>query len=448
MALPAPLRHHPLVGQNERGRRMDLQTIAPTARLNQFFRISRLLAGQLDFQSAIRAVATEIAAIVPHDHLDVCIVRLDGKLHTAYETGIETAWGSQPMAPVEYSPIRSLLLGQVGHILSADATIDPRFQFEGGFVKPIHDHGLRSRLHLPMIVHGEIIGALSCSLLEPGRYGPDDIRNGHYIAELLSPYFYALRAAEQARQSAIVETEARAREEGLRQGALKLTEALEAERQRIGMDLHDQTLADMTRLARRLERLNHAQSLSPDDLTPVIQGLQHSMQSLRQIIEAAKPSVLHLFGFAHAVENHLDAAIRDSGQALTGSLTDSSQGALDALPPAVAIALFRITQEAVNNAVHHAQARTVDVLLTAAKGQITVKVRDDGVGLARPRSRSVGGTGGVGASGVGSGGVGSGSGIDNMKTRARLISARFSLASGPGGVGTQVTLGLVAPERT
>ncbi|MDZ4136382.1 MAG: sensor histidine kinase, partial [Paracoccaceae bacterium] len=233
---------------------MDMQTIAPTARLNQFFRIQRLLAGQLDFRSAIRAVATEIAAILPHDHLDVCIVRLDGKFHTAYETGIDTAWGSQPLAPVSNSPIRALLMGEVDHILTDDATTDPRFQFEGGFNRPIFDHGLRSRIHLPMTVHGEIIGAFSCSLLIPGRYGPEDIRNGHYIAELLSPYFFALRAAEQAKQSAIVETEARAREEGLRQGALKLTEALERERQRIGMDLHDQTLADMTRLARRIER--------------------------------------------------------------------------------------------------------------------------------------------------------------------------------------------------
>ncbi len=67
--------------------------------------------------------------------------------------------------------------------------------------------------------------------------------SARFIADLLAPYFFALRAADQAQQSAIVETEARAREEGLASRALKLTEALEGERQRIGMDLHDQTLA-------------------------------------------------------------------------------------------------------------------------------------------------------------------------------------------------------------
>lgn len=403
--------------------------IAPTARLNQFFRISRLLAGQLDFGSAIRAVAAEVAEIVPHDHLDVCIVGQDGRLHTAYESGIDTGWGRMAHAPVEASPIRALLAGEVDHILTADACTDPRFAVDNPSHKPIFDHRLRSRIHLPMKVHGELIGALSCSLHEAGRYGPDDVRNARYVAELLSPYFFALRASEQARQSAIVETEARAREEGLRQGALRLTEALEQERQRIGMDLHDQTLADLTRLSRRLDRLRGAGPAAAD-LEPLAMGLQQAIRDLRQIIEAAKPSVLHLFGFAHAVENHLDRAIRDAGQPIRGSLTDRSEGLIDALDASIGMALFRIAQEAVNNAVNHAQASEVRVDLRAARGQIAVVVEDDGQGFARPRGR--------GRVGIG---------LDNMKTRARLISARLLIGTGAGGRGTRVAVSLpVAPQ--
>ncbi len=402
--------------------------IAPTARLNQFFRIARLLAGQLDFGSAIRAVGAEIAAIIPHDHLDVCIVRDDGRFHTAYESGIDTDWGRMAHAPVANSPIRALLTGKVDHMLTADARIDFAAGRDHPAFGPIFEHQLRSRIHLPMIVHGEIIGALSCSLHEPGRYGPDDIRNGRYVAELLSPYFFALRAAAQARQSAIVEAEARAREEGLRQGALRLTEALEGERQRIGMDLHDQTLADLTRLARRLERLNTTKAVNGADLLPLSQSLHHSMQALRQIIEAAKPSVLHLFGFADAVENHLDRAIRDSGQPLRGVLSDATFGTIDALPPSVGVALFRIAQEAINNAVNHAQASVVTVHLGLAQAQIVITISDDGQGMPRPKGRG-------------------GSGIENMKTRARLIAARFAMASGADGPGTKVSITLAAPVQ-
>ena len=401
-------------------------TLAPAARLNQFFRIARLLAGQLDFRSAIRAVGAEVAAIIPHDHLDVCIVGADGRFHTAYESGIDTSWGQMPHAPVANSPIRALLVGQGDHIMTADACADFAYGRGSAAFAPIFEHDLRGRIHVPMIVHGEIIGALSCSSHRVGCYGPDDVRNARYVAELLSPYFFALRAAEQARQSAIVEAEARAREEGLCQGALRLTEALESERQRIGMDLHDQTLADLTRLARRMERLSASEVVEGAELVALSRSLQQSMQDLRQIIEAAKPSVLHLFGFADAVENHLDRAIRDSGQALRGLLQDQTDGAIDALPPSVGVALFRIAQEAVNNAVHHAQAGQVTVQLAVSGAKIAITVSDDGQGIARPKAKT-------------------GSGIENMKTRARLISARFAIAPGDAGLGTKVSITLAAP---
>lgn len=400
-------------------------------RLNQFFRISRALAGQLDFLSAIRAVSAEVAEIIPYDHLDVCIVGHDGQVHTAYEAGIDTAWGSAPHAPVAQSPIRALLVGEVDHILTADATADPRFHFPSAFTRPIHDHALRSRIHAPLIVHGEVIGALSVSRHDAGVYGRADARNARYLAELLSPYFYALRAADRARQSVIVETEARAREEGLRQGALRLTEALEAERQRIGMDLHDQTLADLTRLSRRLDRLVQAGAASPADLVPVAAGLQASMAALRQIIEDARPSVLQLFGFAEAVENHLERAIRDSGQPIRGLLDDDSAGAIDRLPPATALTLLRIVQEAVNNAVGHANARTITVRLAATPRQIALSVSDDGRGLDGARRRG-------------------GKGIDIMRTRTRLVGGRFTLGPREDGTGTLVRVALppaMAPDE-
>lgn len=402
--------------------------LAPSALLDHYLGISRLLAGQLEFRSAIRAVAAEISHIIPHDHLDVCIIMHGGKYHTAYETGLETAWGNHPPALVSGSPIRSLLWGEVAFLLTDDALVDPRFNFKGAFFRPIFDQSLRSRLHVPLKVEGDVIGALSCSAHTAGLYGLDDVANARSIADLLSPYFFALRAAEQAQQWAIVEAEARAREEGLRLGALKLTEALESERQRIGMDLHDQTLADLTRLSRRLERLTHEQDVSGETLEPLARSLQHCMQDLRQIIEEAKPSVLQLFGFAQAVENQLDRSIRDSGLSIAQKLVDDTGGVIDRLEPTVSIALFRITQEAINNAVRHAQADHITVTLTGQPDGISIEVRDDGIGIQKPRRRA-------------------GAGIDNMKTRARLISARFSITDGRGTRGSVVAIHLPLAEQ-
>ncbi|WP_027998834.1 GAF domain-containing sensor histidine kinase [Sinorhizobium arboris] len=401
---------------------------APAAMFEHYLGISRLLAGQLDFRSAIRSVAAEVAHIIPHDHLDVCVLLEDGNYHTAYETGIETAWGELAGAPVVNSPIRSLLWGEVDFLLTDDAMTDPRFHFEGAFQRPIVEQSLRSRLHVPMKVQGAIIAALSCSSQEAGVYTMDDVARARIIADLLTPYFFALRAAEQAQRSAIVEAEARAREEGLRLGALKLTEALEHERQRIGMDLHDQTLADLTRLARRIDRLSRNGEVAPEALEPVSRSLQHCMQDLRQIIEQAKPSVLQLFGLSQAIEHHLDRSTRDTGSVIEWGLADETNGALERLEPTVIVALFRIAQEAINNAVRHAAPLAVKVRLGADGERLSIEISDDGTGLAKTRGRI-------------------GEGIDNMKTRARLISARFTIGPGHNNRGTVVRVVLpLAPN--
>ena len=395
----------------------------PTALLGQYLTISRLLAGQLDFHSVIRAVAAEVSQIIPHDHMDVCIIMLDGKYHTAHESPFETGWGRNPPSPISNSPIRSLLYGEVDTMITGDARNDLRFHYEGAYSIPIFEGNLRSRLHVALKAQGEVIGALSCSSHQSDIYGEDDLDRARSIADLLAPYFFALRAAEQAKRSAIVETEARAREEGLRLGALKLTEALEVERQRIGMDLHDQTLADLTRLSRRLERLTHATDVSSDMIEPLFRSLQHCMHDLRQIIEEARPAVLQLFGFVQAVENHLERSIRDSGSAIRWRIDDRADGLVENLPSNVATALFRIAQEAINNAIRHANATEMAVEILATQKHIKIAIRDNGIGIASTQKRA-------------------GSGIDNMRTRARLISARFDAAKNRDCPGTSIEVSL------
>lgn len=395
----------------------------PTTLLDQYLTISRLLAGQLDFHSVIRAVAAEVRHIIPHDHMDVCIIMLDGKYHTAHESPFETGWGRNPPAPVSNSPLRSLLYGEVDSMITADACNDPRFHYDGAFSAPIIEGNLRSRLHVPLKAQGNIIGAFTCSSHQVGLYTEDDLKKARSIADLLAPYFFALRAAEQAQRSAIIEAEARAREEGLRLGALRLTEALESERQRIGMDLHDQTLADLTRLSRKLERLAHASSVPGEALDPIIRSVQHCMHDVRQIIEEARPTVLQLFGFAQAVENHLERSARDSGSSMEWHIADETLGVIDALPQNVATALFRIVQEAINNAIRHANASRIDVELRATPTHLRIAVRDDGAGISLDQKRQ-------------------GAGIGNMRTRARLISARFEIIRNKDNGGTSVEVSL------
>jgi signal transduction histidine kinase len=396
--------------------------------LHHFLGISRALAGQLDLQSMINAVSEEIRFILPHDHIDVSLL-LDGENHLhAYETGMRTAWGDftdHPL-PIAHSPIRALLLGQVPFILSDDAMLDPRFQFPNAFNQPIFDAELRSRLHVPLRARGEIIGALSCSKHAPRFYTQDDVDHTQHVADLLASYLYALRQTEQAKDLEIAQAQTRAREEGLRLGASRLTEELESERQRIGMDLHDQTLADMTRLHRRIARLQLLEQLPGEELRPISAALQESMQELRRIIDAVKPTVLQLFGFEEGLEDLLLRSVRNSGLDIATRLLDHTGGAANRLAEPQRIALFRIVQEAINNAIKHAQPASITVEISHGPQRLLLTIVDDGLGLAASNRLDSGG-------------------IKNMQIRAQLLGADMHIDKGPGQRGTQVRVSLPLP---
>ena len=390
-------------------------------------RMSRALAGQLEFQSAIQAVSEEVAHFLPHDHLDVCLPLHD--MHVAYEAGLHTAWGLNKLPmPISTSPIRDVLRGVEPLIITGDAINDARFHFPGAFNHPIFDQNLRSRLHVPLLVKGEIIGALSCSKHDAHFYTGADVPVAQHVADMLAPYFHALRAVGEAQRSAIIEAEGRAREEALREGALRLTEALERERQRIGMDLHDQTLADITRITRSLTRLQERSAIAPEALDPAVLDLSRCMGELRQIIDDARPNVLQLFGFAEGIEDLLARALQDSGTGIRSRLIDNSGGLVDRLDEDLRVSLFRIVQEAVNNAAHHATPSLIEVQIGATAGAVTIEIRDDGIGLAVHEQRKRIG------------------GIRNMQTRARLVSAECGVAKRTDGPGTVVTL--VLPVRS
>lgn len=249
----------------------------------------------------------------------------------------------------------------------------------------------------------------------------EDLHRAQSVADMLAPYFFAIRANEQANHSAIEEAAANAREEGLRLGALYLTQELEAERQRIGMDLHDQTLADLTRLSRRLTRLSQAPHLAGDDIEPVLNSLHSCMQDLRQIIDDAKPSVLQLFGLTEAIETFLEKSVRENGSNLKFAIDDQTKGMLTQLDETVTIALFRIVQEAINNAVRHAQADFIEVSLVTSEHTLLVDVVDDGIGFD-------------------SADLGKGRGFENMQTRSKLIGAKLDIQHAKNGRGTKVSI--------
>jgi signal transduction histidine kinase len=226
------------------------------------------------------------------------------------------------------------------------------------------------------------------------------------IADLLAPYVYAVIRSEEARKLALSEGAARGREEALRLGALRLTEGMENERKRLGMDLHDQTLADLARVSRQLSTLSRQPTVRTSDLAQLDREIATCITELRRIIEDTKPGILELFGFSQAVEAQLERSVATVLPPIRTAVTDTTASLLDKGPEPLRQTLFRIVQEAINNAVKHGKARRINVSIDVSNTHLIITVEDDGTGPAGNWDRSSGG-------------------VDNMKVRARLISAKI-----------------------
>ncbi len=88
------------------------------------------------------------------------------------------------------------------------------------------------------------------------------------------------------------------------------------------------------------------------------------------------------------------------------------------LDPVAALALYRIVQEAVTNAVRHAAVDEVAVTLRTGNGMVTVTIRDEGCGFDPPDPETVPGDGGTGLAG--------------MRERAVLVGGTFAVRASPG----------------
>ncbi|MGC3937608.1 GAF domain-containing sensor histidine kinase [Roseobacter sp. EG26] len=398
---------------------------APEAiRLEHYLAISRAIGGELDFQKVLNRIAGAVKSkLLDYDHMDVAVILPNDKsMHIAIETGVKTFWGQNGKHQQNaLSPIRQMLNGEVDVLTTGDAWEDSRFHFDGSFDAPIFEANLRSRIHVSLNVHGELLGALNISSHSKNAYTAQDVDTARNIADLISPYIYALNMSEQARLAALAEGAARGREQSLRVGAQKLTEAMEAERQRLGMELHDQTLADLSAIYHRVEKLSDDSHPKAQELRQVSAAISRCTRELRGIIENAKPGVLDLFGLTQAIEAQLKRSTQGLDREIATDVTDTTADFLDQGAYRIRLAVFRIVQEAVTNAVKHSECHRISVALSRQDAAIRITVTNDGIEPPEGWRRS-------------------NRGVNNVRVRAALIGADIAFERTPENVGSQTIL--------
>jgi two-component system sensor histidine kinase UhpB len=195
--------------------------------------------------------------------------------------------------------------------------------------------------------------------------------------------------------------------------------AQENERRRLARELHDEIGQTLTGVVLQLEALQRA---APAALQEAIIEAQETarggVEDMREIARGLRPPALDEFGLRSALVS-LAAQVTDrSGVHVRPQLTEKLPG----LAPEQDLTIYRVAQESLTNVARHADARTVDLSLSAtAGGDVMLRVRDDGHGIAGHEAN------------------GSGTGIAGMRERALLIGGRLAVSASPGG-GTEVNL--------
>ncbi|WP_420457036.1 two-component regulator propeller domain-containing protein [Rubrivirga sp.] len=189
---------------------------------------------------------------------------------------------------------------------------------------------------------------------------------------------------------------------------LEVGRRVQAERERISRDLHDHVGAQLSSLLAgvelaKLARRAGGDGVPADPLETIEEDARETIRQLRETIWALHDEALTADAFCH----RLDAYARRAAKGRIGQVEVRCEGGPEhELPPAVALGLFRIAQEAITNALKHSGARSLTVTLRAAAGSTTLVVADDGrfvagddrdlsgfgIGSMRARARALGGT--------------------------------------------------------
>lgn len=166
----------------------------------------------------------------------------------------------------------------------------------------------------------------------------------------------------------------------LRDVAARALNAAEEERRRISLELHDDA---SQRLAAILVRLRLARSVQDPEvkdavLDDVRRELAEAADGLRRYAQGLRPPALDELGLTAAIESHVRHLAGTTPIAIEVR-ADPDVGRLEA--PEAELALYRIVQEAITNAVRHSRARRIGVAVERRNGAVMATVTDDGVGF-------------------------------------------------------------------
>jgi signal transduction histidine kinase len=256
---------------------------------------------------------------------------------------------------------------------------------------------------VPLVWHGEPVGQLLIGPPGRRRFAP---AHDERVIAALTPY-----VADAAHAVRVLRDLRRSRE--------RILTAREEERRRLRRDLHDGLGQSLTGMAMTITAARLSLRESPEAADRVLVRLRAGMDSvtsdIRTMVYGLRPPALDELGLGGALRELAGSTCGAAGGPVEVEIEGEAEGGL---PAAVEVAVYRIAQEALNNAGKHAAAEHITLRATWGSSALRLRVEDDGGGLA-PDARA-------------------GVGLASMRERAAELGGLCSIGPRRDGRGTSV----------
>ncbi len=207
----------------------------------------------------------------------------------------------------------------------------------------------------------------------------------------------------------------------LQQLSARLVDAQETERRSISRELHDEVGQSLGIMLMEVGRLSNQLASSDEKSRELLEHIkavaERIVQTVRNMALLLRPSMLDDLGLVPAVEWYARELSRQGGVEVKVHAENVSEN----LPDEVKVCVYRVIQEALNNAQRHAHAKNVLVELTQSGDATRVRITDDGSGFDAKRTR--------------------GMGLLGMEERVKRLGGAINIDSRPGA-GTTITVEL------
>ena len=177
--------------------------------------------------------------------------------------------------------------------------------------------------------------------------------------------------------------------EELQELSARLVDAQETERRSLSRELHDEVgqalgllLMDVGRLSNQLG----ADAKGQEMVQQIKIVAERTVQTVRNMALLLRPSMLDDLGLVPALEWYAREVSRSSET----EVEVKAENVSETLPDPLMVGIYRVVQEAVNNAQRHAHAKNVTVELKQTDTAVQVQIKDDGSGFDGKRTRGIG----------------------------------------------------------